>query len=148
MKPTLKNLSDKLKKENIRLSHQRLKVLEYLVNNRCHPTADQIYQGLLKDVPSLSKTTIYNTLNSLVESGIVRVITIEGNEIRYDIETEDHGHFKCSSCGKIFDFDLDFEKLSLDSLVTDSLKGFMIADKDVYVKGLCPDCLSYINKYK
>ena len=59
---TLKELSNELKKNNIRLTHQRLKVLEYLSNSKNHPTVEQIYNALKKEVPSLSKTTIYNTL--------------------------------------------------------------------------------------
>ena len=136
MKPTFEELSNELKKKKIRLSHQRLKVLEYLTLNRCHPTVDQIYVDLQKEVPTLSKTTIYNTLSTLVESGLVRVVTIEDNETRYDIEIENHGHFKCESCGTIFNFNIEIE-----SLPTEELNSFKINDKNVYFKGICPRCL-------
>ncbi len=132
---------DKLKKElskrNIALSHQRLKVLEYLADNRCHPTADQIYVALKRQIPTLSKTTVYNTLKILGEAGMVKAITIEDNETRYDIDCKDHGHFKCESCGTIYDFSID-----LDSMKSGDLNGFKIRDKDVYFKGICPSCLS------
>ena len=136
MKPTFEELSNELKRKKIRLSHQRLKVLEYLTLNRCHPTVDQIYVDLQKEVPTLSKTTIYNTLSTLVESGLVRVVTIEDNETRYDIEIENHGHFKCESCGTIFNFNIEIE-----SLPTEELNSFKINDKNVYFKGICPRCL-------
>jgi len=136
MKPTFEELSNELKKKKIRLSHQRLKVLEYLTLNLCHPTVDQIYVDLQKEVPTLSKTTIYNTLSTLVESGLVRVVTIEDNETRYDIEIENHGHFKCESCGTIFNFNIE-----IDSLPTEELNSFKINDKNVYFKGICPRCL-------
>ena len=136
MKPTFEELSNELKKKKIRLSHQRLKVLEYLTLNRCHPTVDQIYVDLQKEVPTLSKTTIYNILSTLVESGLVRVVTIEDNETRYDIEIENHGHFKCESCGTIFNFNIE-----IDSLPTEELNSFKINDKNVYFKGICPRCL-------
>ncbi|WMJ78868.1 MULTISPECIES: Fur family transcriptional regulator [unclassified Sedimentibacter] len=131
-----KDLLNELKDNKIRLSHQRLKILEYLTQNHNHPTADQIYNGLHDEVPTLSKTTVYNTLNSLTEAGIVRVITIEDNETRYDITTGNHGHFKCESCGNIYDFNID-----IDSLESNELKGFKIDNKNVYFKGLCPQCL-------
>jgi Fe2+ or Zn2+ uptake regulation protein len=143
MKPTFEELSNELKRKKIRLSHQRLKVLEYLTLNLCHPTVDQIYVDLQKEVPTLSKTTIYNTLSTLVESGLVRVVTIEDNETRYDIEVNNHGHFKCESCGAIYNFNID-----IDSLTSSDLKNFKINDKNVYFKGICPRCLSNIKENK
>jgi Fur family transcriptional regulator, peroxide stress response regulator len=136
MKIEFEDLLKRLKVKNIRLSHQRLKVLEYLTLNQCHPTVDQIYNSLHIEVPTLSKTTVYNTLNSLTEAGLVRVITIEDNETRYDIRTDNHGHFKCESCKNIFDFDIDIDKFS-----TYELKDFHVIDKNVYFKGLCPNCI-------
>lgn len=136
MKVQFENLLDELKNKNIRLSHQRLKVLEYLTENYNHPTADQIYNGLHHDVPTLSKTTVYNTLNSLTEAGLIRVINIEGNETRYDINTQDHGHFKCESCKKIYDFNID-----IDSIKTHELDNFKVNDKNIYFKGVCQQCM-------
>jgi len=135
MKVDFEDLVTELKNKNIRLSHQRLKVLEYLTQNYTHPTADQIYNGLHHEVPTLSKTTVYNTLNSLTEAGLVRTINIEDNEIRYDISTDDHGHFKCKSCGKIYDF-----KVDINSIEATDLNDFEINDKDIYFKGICPQC--------
>ena len=137
MSPSLKELKKELLQKNINLSYQRMKVLEYLTQNHCHPTVDQIHTEIQKEVPTLSKTTVYNTLRILTDAGLVRVITIEDNETRYDIKTEAHGHFKCDSCGEIFNFNID-----IDSLKSDDLQGFKIDDKDVYFKGVCPNCLS------
>lgn len=136
MNQTYENLLDRLKSKDIRLSHQRLKVLEYLSCSKSHPTVEQIYTDLHKEVPTLSKTTIYNTLNILIKTGIVRVLTIEDNETRYDLTKENHGHFKCESCGKIYDFDID-----IDSFSTEQLSKFKINDKSIYFKGICPECL-------
>lgn len=137
MKVQFQDLLNELKSKKIRLSHQRLKVLEYLAQNYNHPTADQIYNGLHDDVPTLSKTTVYNTLNSLAEAGLVRVINIEDNEIRYDINTGNHGHFKCQLCKNIYDFNIN-----IDLFETHELDNFEINDKNVYFKGICPHCLS------
>lgn len=109
MKLTLENLKQELKEKNVSLSHQRLKILEYLVENRIHPTVEQIFSDLQKDMPTLSKTTVYNTLRLLAKSGLVKVITIEEKEARFDIDTRDHGHFKCESCGRIYDFPIDID---------------------------------------
>ena len=129
----MKDLEKELKNRNINLSYQRLKILEYLNQNHCHPTVDQIYKGLHEIIPTLSKTTVYNTLKKLVEEDLVRVINIEDNETRYDINTENHGHFKCDNCGTIFDF-----SINMDSLVCVELEDFRVFDKNVYFKGICP----------
>lgn len=136
MKPSFEDLKLKLKIKNVNLSHQRLKVLEYLTQNQCHPTVEQIFTDLQKNITTLSKTTVYNTLRILIEAGLVRIITIEDNETRYDIVVENHGHFKCESCGMLYDFDID-----IDSLSPYGLNNFKINNKDVYFKGICPRCL-------
>ena len=123
MDPSFEEFKIELKKRNISLSFQRLKVLEYLVQNRCHPTVDQIFTDLQKNISTLSKTTVYNTLRILVEAGLVRVITIEDNETRFDIVVENHGHFKCEACGMIYNFCIDVE-----SLTSKDLRNFMIND--------------------
>jgi len=143
MSKTLKELSNELKKNNIRLTHQRLKVLEYLSNSTEHPTVEQIYNDLKNEVPSLSKTTIYNTLNSLAELNLITVLAIGDNEAHFDAVTAAHGHFKCDSCGQIYDFDID-----MDSCNIDKLDNFKINEKVVYFKGICPRCLSNINLIK
>lgn len=131
------DMLNKLKKNKIRLSYQRLKVLEYLSKNHGHPTVDQIFNDLRKEVPTLSKTTVYNALIVLCEAGLVRVITIEDNETRYDLITKSHGHFKCVLCGTIYDFNIN-----IDSFATKNLDNFKITDKDVYFKGVCPKCIA------
>ena len=140
MKLIFKDLSAELKNRRIHPSYQRIKVLEYLNKNQCHPTVDQIFKDLQSEIPTLSKSTIYNTLNLFLKSGLIRVINIEDNETRYDIITKNHGHFKCESCGKIFNFSIDF-----NSFKTEELSGFKIIDKNLYFKGICPKCLSNIN---
>lgn len=141
MKQAYNILANELNKRDLRLSRRRLKVWEYLCQNRNHPTADQIYVDLQKEIPNLSKTTVYNTLHLLTEAGVIGVINIEDNETRYDIITQSHGHFKCEECGAIFDFNVD-----LDSITTKELTGYKIINKNLYFKGLCPGCLLNTNR--
>ncbi len=140
MKQTVDFMLNELKNQSIRLSQRRLKILEYMCHNQNHPTVDQIYIDILKEVPNLSKTTIYNTLHILVEAGLIRVISIDDNETRYDIMTENHGHFKCDKCGVIHNFRIDPKLLGAEEL-----SGFKVVDRNVYFKGVCPKCLKKIN---
>ena len=125
-----------LLKKNITPSHQRVMILKYLLDNQCHPTVDQIFSALRDQIPTLSKATIYNTLHVLIEAKLVRVLSIEEHETRYDILMEDHGHFKCSSCGRIYNFAVDFNRL-----MSNDLREFRITQKKVYFSGICPNCV-------
>jgi Fur family transcriptional regulator, peroxide stress response regulator len=142
MKSLFEDLSIELIDRDIRPSYQRLKILEYLLNNQHHPTVDQIFKDLQREIPTLSKATVYNTLKAFIEAQLVRVINVADNEHRYDIIMKKHGHFKCESCGAIFDF-----QINIDEFVTDALNHFQINAKDVYFKGICPGCLSNKNKF-
>ena len=92
-----------LQQYNIKPSVQRTAVINYLFNNRTHPTVDEIYLALSPAMPTLSKTTVYNTLNLFVERGAVRTLVIDEKNARFDIDTSDHAHFICKKCGKIYD---------------------------------------------
>lgn len=128
---------NELLKKNIAPSHQRVMILKYLIENQCHPTVDQIFNGLRKQIPTLSKATVYNTLNVFAEAKIVRALSIEDNETSYDIVTGNHGHFKCESCGNIYNFEVD-----IDRFETKGLNDFLITEKNVYFGGICPACIA------
>jgi Fur family transcriptional regulator, peroxide stress response regulator len=129
-------LTEQLKSKGIRPSYQRVKVLEYMYLKGGHPTVDEIFRSLSVDIPSLSKVTIYNTLHTFVKAALLRVVEIDDVEKRYDITLTNHGHFLCESCGTIYNFQLDIEKAAIEGL-----NQFEITQKDVYFKGLCPNCL-------
>ena len=131
----LDQIKDKLIEHNIRPSYQRIKVLEFLLNHDIHPTIEDIFHELAPDIPSLSKATVYNTVHALVEGGLARVISIDENEMRYEAMHKNHGHFKCESCGCIFNFGIDIDQLKFSDLAQ-----FSVKEKSVYFKGLCPEC--------
>jgi len=135
VKNVIYNLQNLLIQKGIRPSHQRIQILEYLMLNRNHPTVEMIYSFLHPHIPTLSKTTVYNTLNLLLDHGLVRELSIDDNEARYDIDIVDHGHFKCTTCNDIFDFDIN-----ADHLFHKHLDNFIINEKNVFLKGLCPNC--------
>lgn len=139
MNNAVEKLTDELNKKGLRPSHQRVKILDYLANHPCHPTAEKILSEMKKELPTLSKSTVYKTLNTFVEAQMLREITIEDNEVRYDYNLMDHGHFKCEQCSSVHDFNIDFSILRHDEL-----NGFKIHDKNVYFKGVCKSCLTNI----
>lgn len=123
-----------LTEKSVKPSHIRIKVLEYLDKNRIHPTADEIYEGLEKEIPTLSKTSVYNTVKLFRQAGLIAELTIEEDKLRYDFNTAFHGHFKCERCGKVYDVpEVDTENKNLE--------GFLVKEKNVYYSGVCKGCL-------
>jgi Fe2+ or Zn2+ uptake regulation protein len=141
MKPSIEALKQALKDKGVSLSHQRLMVLAYLRDHTTHPTADEVYTALKPELSTLSKTTVYNTLRVLADSGLVKTLTIQGHETRFDLKDVDHGHFKCLACGEIYDVPMD-----LGALVPGSLEGWDVRETDVHFKGVCPECANKIRE--
>ncbi len=129
-----------LKERDIQPSFHRLKVLEYMMLHKNHPTVEIIFKDLIKDIPTLSKTTVYNTLKNFSKKGIVSELTIEENELRFDFDTSNHAHFKCQKCNTIYDI---FEKFNIyEQNILDDHK---VEEKHIYFKGICKNCLSKEN---
>lgn len=126
---------DMIVKAGLRPSAQRMAVLGYIGNRRTHPTADEIFNALAKDFPSLSLTTVYNSVNALLEVGLLREIHVDATSKRYDLAPlPQHSHFICKRCGKIFDMPYPLE------LKIASTDGFDVENIDVHLIGTCPDC--------
>ena len=130
-----RNYASILQEHGVRPTPQRLAVYEYLDTHRTHPAVEAIYEALLPTYPSFSRTTIYNSLKVLMEAGLIRVVTIDPNEQHFDGNPADHGHCRCESCGRLFDFAIPPERM--EDLIPD---GFAVKQQDVFFTGLCRDC--------
>jgi Fur family peroxide stress response transcriptional regulator len=134
----MKILKNMLKEKGIKPTYQRMKILEYMGNKlNNHPTVEMVYEELLKDIPTLSLTTVYNTLNNFLEKGLVLGVNITGTEARYDFDTKYHHHFLCKKCGQIIDIDI---KSAYAEKEKRTVSGHRIDEVHVYFKGLCKDC--------
>lgn len=127
---------NKLKNKNIKPSHIRISIYDYISKDRIHPTVDTIYKDLSKSLPTLSKTTIYNTLNLFVEKDLIKALNLNDNTMRYELVRSDHAHLKCRTCSEIFDIPAQVE-LELPKDLEDST----IDDIDILLLGTCPKCL-------
>ncbi|MCK4655314.1 MAG: transcriptional repressor [Candidatus Cloacimonetes bacterium] len=125
-----------LKEHGIPPSLQRIKILEYLHNFKTHPTADMIYQALVDEMPTLSKTTVYNTLKAFAEKGVIVELSLFENEVRYEYNTTPHIHFKCIKCGKIYDISKTFKCLK-----DEKIEGHKVSEHHINLKGICKSCL-------
>ncbi len=128
-------LSNELRNASILPSPQRLAVYRFLKSNPVHPTAETIWNAIRTDFPSVSLTTVYNTLKVLVNAGLIREVPIENGELRYDADLRRHAHFKCSVCGKVMDL---FQVLPPEKLTLPD--GMEVLETHLFIKGICADC--------
>lgn len=143
MKKSTKNPRDRLQKlleaKGVRPSFQRLRILEILAGTASHPTVDDIYQELVNEIPTLSRTTVYNTLNLLVEKKLVLALSMSEAGMRYDFNTIPHTHFFCNSCSRVIDIETELP----ESLLRESVDGHKIHDTHIYLNGICKYCLAH-----
>jgi Fe2+ or Zn2+ uptake regulation protein len=124
-----------LKDHSIKITSQRLEILKYLDEHHTHPDVEEIYSELKKKHPSLSRTTVYNSLEILKKNKIVQSLTISGSELRYDVEESLHHHFLCKKCGAILDISITCPNMNriLDG-------GHRVEEVHGYFKGICKNC--------
>jgi Fur family peroxide stress response transcriptional regulator len=117
---------------------QRRTVFEELAARRDHPTADQVYDAVHRQLPSLSRTTVYRVLETLVETGFARKVHHPDAVVRFDPTTGRHHHLVCESCGCLVDLD---DAVVPKMPIPDAKgSGFRIRDYSVSFNGLCSSC--------
>ena len=130
-------LKEELTNAGIRPSVQRLAIFEYVRNSCEHPTAEVVYEALRDELGSLSLTTVYNTLKLFVDAGLIMMLTIDDTFRCFDGNCCSHAHFRCNKCGKIMDFQIKKNFLSM----VEGVESLDITDAQLYLKGLCTECL-------
>lgn len=128
---------ERLQKAGIRPSLQRLAIMDFLLTHPIHPTIEDVYAGLVDKIPTLSRTTVYNTLRMFSEHRAAQMITIDDHRVCYDGDLHPHVHFMCRECGRVFDlFDEPAPKLEGPR----SVEGHIIDEAQLYYKGICREC--------
>lgn len=129
---------ERLVASGIKPSQQRLEILRYLMTHYTHPTVEEVYNALSEHMPTLSLTTVYNTLRMFSERNIAQMLTIDDHRVCYDGQTQPHVHFFCRQCGRV----LDMPGINPPEIAeTGKTCGCLVDEVQLYYKGLCPDCL-------
>lgn len=134
MNPKLQQL---LAERGILPTPQRLAVFGAVAGRRDHPSVDKVYVELRRKLPTLSKTTVYSTMQLLAEKRLIGMVHGDREELRFDGSTEFHAHFRCQACGRLYDIPLasrhekPFAKLP---------RGFLAENEELIYHGTCPDC--------
>lgn len=123
---------------NRRNTIQRSLVYEAVHRLQSHATAEEIYDEIVKQHPTISRGTVYRNLNRLAEEGEIRRMEIPGGPDRYDHRCHGHYHARCLQCGRVFDVEMAYLQ-DLEKAVTDA-HGFAISGHDIIFTGICSDC--------
>lgn len=128
------------------LTVQRRVILECVLQRQDHPTADQVHEDVRARVPEISRTTVYRTLEALVQMGAIRRAHHLGAASRFDPNTGHHHHLVCVRCNAV----VDFEDPRLDQLPVpeQARTSFQIIDYSVHYAGLCVTCQQVENRAK
>lgn len=127
---------NKLKNLGLKLTPQRLAILNLLEGNVKHPSAEEIYNQLKPRYPSLSLATVYNTLEILAKAGELQEIRIKADKRHFDPNPAPHDHFLCRSCQSIYDLDAG----PLEIQTPFNIKGYLVEEYTLYFYGICPRC--------
>jgi Fe2+ or Zn2+ uptake regulation protein len=129
------SVADFLREKGIQPSQQRIRIYEALAGVKTHPSADAIHRELSPEMPTLSRTTVFSTLDLFARKGLAQRLALAGNELRYDADTSRHVHFRCRSCGGVSDL------LGLRAPPPPKApSGYLVESSQFYAEGLCPEC--------
>jgi Fur family transcriptional regulator, iron response regulator len=121
----------KLEQVGVQPSAQRVAIAEYILNTDEHPSADQIWARVRDSLPVLSRATVYNTLNLLVEKGLLRQLVLAEGKVVFDPKLDAHHHFIDEETGRISDIPWEAVKVSQ----IESLPGLDIREYQVVMRG-------------
>jgi Fe2+ or Zn2+ uptake regulation protein len=122
---------ERLKEHGIQPSAQRVAVASFALATDRHPSADDVWQSVRKKQPTLSRATVYNTLNLFVEKGLLQELVLSEGHVVFDPNLEPHHHFVDESSGRIYDVPWD----SLNVRQVKKLHGFDVENYQVVLRG-------------
>jgi Fe2+ or Zn2+ uptake regulation protein len=125
-----------LQGSGLRCTPQRYAVMAFLMDNKGHPTAAEIFDAVNHMDPRSSRATTYNNLRDLVKAGLVREVAVEGRAGRFDLEGVRHHHFICDRCGNVEDVDW----YDVPKPASRSLGKRIVRECQLIFRGFCTKC--------
>jgi Fe2+ or Zn2+ uptake regulation protein len=122
----------------MRRTKQKEAILEVLRGTTSHPTADWVYNEVRKEIPNISLGTVYRNLRLLCESGEISELDLCGTLARFDARRDNHYHFRCEKCGRVFDVDLPVDA-EIDRRAAQKT-GFEVSYHRLEFRGVCESC--------
>ncbi|PLY01831.1 MAG: transcriptional repressor [Desulfuromonas sp.] len=127
------------REKNLRVTPQRVEIFRELALAQDHPSAEALYRRLADRMPMLSLDTVYRTLGTFCELGLISKVDTVESQARYEVALKSHHHLICERCGKIIDFDWQ----QIDGIdLPEEVRGMgHFKTRNVVVYGVCNDCL-------
>lgn len=111
-------IRDKISAKGLKVTPQRMRVLEAIYTLENHPTAENILEHIRKNDPNIGSGTVYKVLETLIENNLIKKVKTDKDIMRYDGILENHHHLYCIQC----DFIEDYKNEKLDKLLNDFFK--------------------------
>lgn len=134
----VQHFPDMCKSAGLKVTHQRTAVYAMLAATDSHPSPEDVYSAIRRDLPSISLATVYKILDLFHKHGFLRRVSTDGQVARYDANVGSHHHLICTSCGKIKDAEVRGCN-DLSVTVADQ-PDFQVGRYDIIFHGLCEAC--------
>jgi Fur family peroxide stress response transcriptional regulator len=131
----MESIQKQLLDKGLRPTYIRIRIYGYMRSSREHPTAEMVFEHLFREIPTLSKTSVYNNLNIFVEKGLIKNLGSDGIQSRFDGSVMPHLHFICDNCRKIIDIEYNSRIIRKKELA-----GHLISGYCGYFRGICSKC--------
>jgi Fur family peroxide stress response transcriptional regulator len=125
-----------LESSGLRCTPQRYAVMAFLLEQKIHPTAAEIFEAVNRMDPRSSRATTYNNLRDLVQAGLVREVAVEGRAARFDAKGTQHHHFICDRCGNVEDIDW----YEVPKPASEAFGKRVVRECELIFRGLCAKC--------
>jgi Fe2+ or Zn2+ uptake regulation protein len=136
--PCADSYAPQLRARGYRMTPQRLAILHVLHHSGEHLSPTEVYERAGAELPGLTETTVYRTLEFLAENGLARPAHMGSGHLVYEIARHEHHHIKCRNCGN--ETEVEHALLEKLYLQLESASGYRLTDSHVTFFGLCPNC--------
>lgn len=141
MKLLIEDIRNKFSEKGLKITPQRVVILEAIYRLNNHPTADNIIEHIREAHPNIAIGTVYKVLETLVGKGLVKKVTTDKDIMRYDGIIENHHHLYCSECDLIEDYkDEELDRLLHNHFKNKNIIGFKIEDIILQIRGTFNKC--------
>ncbi len=123
---------------DFRMTPQRRQIYDVLMSRQDHPSASEVFFQVKDAMPTISLATVYNCLEAMTRSGLVRQVNLDRESSRYCANLADHAHFCCQTCGQVSDVPLDNAQRLSETITLP--QGAEVTRLEVTLRGTCPQC--------
>lgn len=137
----MSGMVQKLREKGLKVTPQRMAIYNMLMATTAHPTAEAVWEHVKEEYPAVSFNTVYTTLNTLEQAGLVQRLHI-GGVAHFDAKVQPHAHLCCNHCGYVEDhhasIGVDYEDVARQ---VNAQTGFAVGRLELNFYGLCRECM-------